>query len=46
VKGKVSETVIDFNTNSLSGIDSVRAVYTLRKIDESERGAGSGDIIR
>ena len=46
VKGKKQETVIDFNINSLSGIDSVRAVYTLRKIDESERGAGSGDILR
>ncbi|WP_375417679.1 hypothetical protein [uncultured Hymenobacter sp.] len=46
VKGKVQESVIDFNVNSLSGVDSVRAVYTLRKIDASERGAGSGDIIR
>ena len=46
VKGKKQETVIDFNINSLSGIDSVRAVYTLRKIDVAERGAGSGDILR
>lgn len=37
---------IDFSVNALPGVDSVRAAYTLRKIDESERGAGSGDIIR
>lgn len=37
---------IDFSVNALPGIDSVRAIYTLRKIDASERGAGSGDIIR
>jgi hypothetical protein len=37
---------IDFSINALPGIDSVRAIYTLRKIDVSERGAGSGDIIR
>lgn len=46
VKGKTQESVIDFNINSLSGVDSVRAVYTLRKIDAAERGAGSGDILR
>lgn len=47
VKGNAKqETMIDFNINSLSGIDSVRAVYTLRKIDAAERGAGSGDILR
>ncbi|QKG52012.1 hypothetical protein [Hymenobacter sp. BRD67] len=37
---------IDFAVNGLPGVDSVRAIYTLRKIDASERGAGSGDIIR
>ena len=37
---------IDFSSNALPGVDSVRAIYTLRKIDASERGAGSGDIIR
>ena len=37
---------IDFSVNALPGVDSVRAAYTLRKIDTSERGAGSGDIIR
>ncbi|MGI4834568.1 MAG: hypothetical protein ACRYFK_14020 [Janthinobacterium lividum] len=37
---------IDFSVNGLPGVDSVRAAYTLRKIDASERGAGSGDIIR
>lgn len=37
---------IDFAVNGLPGVDSVRAVYTLRKIDASERGAGGGDIIR
>lgn len=36
---------IDFSVNGLPGVDSVRAVYTLRKIDASERGAG-GDVIR
>ena len=36
---------IDFATNGLPGVDSVRAVYTLRKIDASERGNG-GDILR
>lgn len=37
---------IDFSMNVLPGVDSVRAIYTLRKIDASELGAGSGDIIR
>ena len=37
---------IDFAANDLPGVDSIRAAYTLRKIDVSERGAGSGDIIR
>ena len=37
---------IDFAVNGLPGVDSVRAAYTLRKIDASERGAGGGDIIR
>jgi hypothetical protein len=37
---------IDFGVNGLPGVDSVRAVYTLRKMDVSERGAGSGDVIR
>jgi hypothetical protein len=36
---------IDFSVNGLPGVDSVRAVYTLRKIDMSERGTG-GDVIR
>lgn len=36
---------IDFSVNALPGVDSVRAVYTLRKIDVSERGAG-GDVVR
>jgi len=36
---------IDFSINALPGVDSVRAVYTLRKIDVSERGTG-GDILR
>ncbi|MDO7883908.1 hypothetical protein [Hymenobacter cheonanensis] len=36
---------IDFSVNALPGVDSVRAVYTLRKIDASERGNG-GDVIR
>jgi hypothetical protein len=37
---------IDFETNGLPGVDSIRAIYTLRKIDVSERGAGSGEVIR
>lgn len=35
---------IDFGVNGLPGVDSVRAVYTLRKMDASERGAG--DVLR
>jgi hypothetical protein len=37
---------IDFEANVLPGVDSVRAAYTLRKIDISERGAGAGEVIR
>ena len=37
---------IDFEVNGLPGVDSIRAVYTLRKIDVSERGAGTGEVIR
>ena len=37
---------LDFQANGLPGVDSVRAVYTLRKMDSSERGAGSGETIR
>ncbi|MFD1470298.1 hypothetical protein ACFQ48_18875 [Hymenobacter caeli] len=37
---------IDFQTNGLPGIDSVRAVYTLRKVDAAERGAGAGATLR
>jgi hypothetical protein len=33
---------IDFSVNALPGVDSVRAVYTLRKIDSSE----TGEIVR
>lgn len=36
---------IDFSVNGLPGVDSVRAVYTLRKIDMSERGT-AGDVVR
>lgn len=43
---KMSGSRIDFTVNGLPGVDSVRAAYTLRKIDISERGAGSGDVIR
>ena len=39
-------SLLDFQANGLPGIDSVRAVYTLRKMDASERGAGSGETIR
>lgn len=39
-------SLLDFQANGLPGIDSVRAVYTLRKMDSAERGAGSGETIR
>ncbi len=39
-------SLLDFQTNALPGVDSVRAMYTLRRIDSSERGAGSGETIR
>ncbi len=29
---------IDFSVNALPGVDSVRAIYTLRKLDSSEQG--------
>ena len=38
--------LLDFGANGLPGVDSVRAVYTLRKMDASERGAGTGETIR
>ena len=37
---------LDFQVNGLPGVDSVRAVYTLRKTEASERGAGTGETIR
>lgn len=47
VKGPQKKgSLLDFQSNGLPGIDSVRAVYTLRKMDSSERGAGSGETIR
>lgn len=47
VKGPQKKgSLLDFQANGLPGIDSVRAVYTLRKTDASERGAGSGETIR
>ena len=39
-------SLLDFQSNGLPGVDSVRAVYTLRKMDTAERGAGSGETIR
>ncbi|OGX88508.1 hypothetical protein BEN48_08935 [Hymenobacter glacialis] len=38
--------LLDFGANGLPGVDSVRAVYTLRKMEASERGAGAGETIR
>jgi hypothetical protein len=38
--------LLDFQVNGLPGVDSVRAVYTLRRMDSAERGAGSGSTIR
>ena len=47
VKGpQKNGALLDFQANGLPGVDSVRAVYTLRKTDASERGAGSGETIR
>ena len=47
VKGSQKKgSFLDFQSNGLPGVDSVRAVYTLRKTDTSERGAGSGETIR
>jgi hypothetical protein len=47
VKGPQKKgAALDFHANGLPGIDSVRAVYTLRKTSESERGAGTGETIR
>jgi len=47
VKGPQKKgSLLDFQSNGLPGIDSVRAVYTLRKMDAAERGAGSGETIR
>ena len=37
---------IDFQTNGLPGVDSVRAIYTLRKVSAAERGAGEGATLR
>ncbi|MDQ2770132.1 MAG: hypothetical protein M3Y54_06490 [Bacteroidota bacterium] len=47
VKGPQKKgALLDFQVNGLPGIDSVRAVYTLRKTESSERGAGTGETIR
>jgi hypothetical protein len=47
VKGPQKKgALLDFQANGLPGVDSVRAVYTLRKMDASERGAGTGETIR
>ena len=47
VKGPQKQgSLLDFQANGLPGVDSVRAVYTLRKMDSAERGAGSGETIR
>ncbi|HEX8328196.1 MAG TPA: hypothetical protein VF629_11695 [Hymenobacter sp.] len=47
VKGPQKQgALLDFQANGLPGIDSVRAVYTLRKMDSAERGAGTGETIR
>jgi len=47
VKGPQKQgALLDFQVNALPGVDSVRAVYTLRRMDSAERGAGSGSTIR
>ena len=47
VKGPQKQgSLLDFQVNGLPGVDSVRAVYSLRRMDSAERGAGSGSTIR
>ncbi|GAC1600601.1 MAG: hypothetical protein NVS3B25_28160 [Hymenobacter sp.] len=47
VKGpQKNGALLDFQSNGLPGVDSVRAVYTLRKMSAAERGAGSGRTVR
>jgi hypothetical protein len=47
VKGPQKKgSLLDFQVNGLPGVDSVRAVYTLRSMEKAERGAGSGQTIR
>ncbi|WP_310397963.1 hypothetical protein [Hymenobacter sp.] len=47
VKGPQQKgAVLDFQANGLPGVDSVRAVYTLRRMEPAERGAGSGETVR
>jgi hypothetical protein len=47
VKGPQKQgALLDFQVNGLPGVDSVRAVYTLRRMESAERGAGSGSTIR
>ncbi|GAB3845565.1 hypothetical protein GCM10028822_04180 [Hymenobacter terrigena] len=47
VKGPQKKgALLDFQANGLPGVDSVRAVYTLRKTEAAERGAGTGETIR
>ncbi|SFP97463.1 hypothetical protein [Hymenobacter arizonensis] len=42
VKGPQKKgSFLDFQINGLPGIDSVRAVYTLRKMDSAEQGTGA-----
>lgn len=46
VKGAQRQgSMLDFQANGLPGVDSVRAIYTLRKVDSSEQ-AGTGATIR
>ena len=47
VKGTLKQgALLDFQVNGLPGVDSLRAVYTLRRVDSAERGAGEGATIR
>jgi hypothetical protein len=47
IKGPQKQgALLDFQVNALPGVDSVRAVYTLRRMETAERGAGSGSTIR
>lgn len=46
VKGPQQGALLDFEENSLPGLDSVRALYTLRRLDAAERSVSPSQLIR